>query len=95
MYWGQSCLFSYIHQIAPLRKPEAKEARRRQSLAIFLWTHRKGENAGIGKIMWGKIMRSFYDFARHDFAAVFIRYRECRLDALSRKALIIVAAVRP
>ena len=45
--------------------------RRRQapeSLATCLWTHRKGEDAGFGKIMWGKIMQSFYDFARHDFA---------------------------
>ena len=24
-------------------------------------------------------MRSFYDFARHDFAAVFIRNRECQV----------------
>jgi hypothetical protein len=36
--------------------------------------------------MWGKIMRNFYNFARHDFAAVFIRNRECQVEALSRKS---------
>ena len=50
-----------------------------ESLAMCLWTHRKGEVAGFGKIMCGKIMRNFYDFARHDFAAVFIRYRQRQL----------------
>ena len=28
--------------------------------------------------MWGKIMRNFNDSARHDFATVFIRNRECQ-----------------
>jgi hypothetical protein len=46
------------------------------SLAMCLWTRRKGEDAGFGKIMRGKIMRIFMIFARHDFATVFIRNRE-------------------
>jgi hypothetical protein len=46
--------------------------------------HRKGEDAGFGKIM-----QSFYDFARHDFAAVFIRNRECQLEVPSRNSLMI------
>jgi hypothetical protein len=65
-----------------------------ESLAMCLWTHRKGEDAGVGKIMWGKIMRNFYDFARHDFAAVFIRNRECQVEALSRKSLMIGVPAR-
>ena len=62
-----------------------------ESLAMCLWTCREGEDAGFGKIMWGKIMLNFYDFARHDFAALFIRNRKCRVDALSRKSLMIGA----
>jgi hypothetical protein len=58
---------------------------------MCFWTHRKGEDAGFGKIIWGKIMRSFYDFAHHDFATVFIRNRECQVEELSRKSLMIGA----
>ena len=43
-----------------------------KSLAKSLRTHRNGEAAGFGKIMWGKIMGSSYDFAHHDFATVLI-----------------------
>ena len=46
---------------------------------MCLWTHLKAEAAGFGKIMWGKIMGSFYDFARHDFAAVFVAIGNARL----------------
>jgi hypothetical protein len=55
-----------------------------ESLAMCLWTHRKGGDAGIGKIMQGKIMRSFYDFARHDFAIFFFSNRKCQDKPLPR-----------
>ena len=63
-----------------------------ESLAMCLWIHRKGGDGGFGKIIWGKIIGIFYDFARHDFAAVFIRNRECQVEALSRKSLMIGAS---